>query len=97
MFCSLSFKGKRGKLLKSDYKSNPSLGRFLKSKENKYMSWLHDIAANDYSQVFAFSFCSLGLSMYLFLPSFRIRDLVTSRDPELVLYSLLIGTSIGCR
>lgn len=42
--------GKRGKLLKSDFLLNPSLKSFLQTRENKYLSWLYDISANDYMQ-----------------------------------------------
>ncbi|XP_064600211.1 LOW QUALITY PROTEIN: nuclear pore complex protein Nup133-like [Liolophura sinensis] len=41
--------GKRGKLLAMPVRDQSELSEFLKSGNNRYLSWVHDIAANNFS------------------------------------------------
>lgn len=43
--------GKRGKLLAMPMADQSELSEFLKSGNNRYLSWVHDIAANNFSAV----------------------------------------------
>ncbi|KAK7104815.1 nuclear pore complex protein Nup133-like [Littorina saxatilis] len=43
--------GKRGRLLSQPFAQNPDLRRFLASDNTRYLSWLHQIGAGDFSGV----------------------------------------------
>jgi len=43
--------GKRAKLMASSLSKHPLLAEFLQSNDNQYLSWVHDIDQNNYTQV----------------------------------------------
>ena len=57
--------GKRGKLMGSSLASHPQLSHFLEGGDNKFMSWLHDINANDFYKVSLLHFSTMDLPSYL--------------------------------